>query len=160
MMVSSRASNGATESALSIVRSILRSNGVAGLYRGFGITLISYLPGSSIWWGSYGGARACLSRSLPGMPDPGSTLLAATWAAGCTVLATNPLDTLKTRVQLDQGTSPSLAAHVRTLYEAEGVRGMYRGVLPRAMHLTIWGGCIIMLYEELKRRCVLQTASA
>ena len=55
-------------------------------------------------WGSYGGARAKLAGSTPAsqrpLPEAAETLLAATWAAVLTTLATNPLDTLKTRYQV------------------------------------------------------------
>ena len=39
------------------------------------------------------------------------------------------------------------------LVRSDGLRGLYRGAVPRVMHLTLWGGCVITLYEALKRRC-------
>ena len=47
MMVSTGQSR-VSESALSVARGIVAANGPLGLYRGFGITLVAYLPGSSV----------------------------------------------------------------------------------------------------------------
>lgn len=33
---------------------ILRTEGVAGLYRGFGMSILTYGPSSFTWWGTYG----------------------------------------------------------------------------------------------------------
>lgn len=43
-------------SAVQIVRVILKEEGVMGLYRGFGASIITYVPSSAIWWGCYGKA--------------------------------------------------------------------------------------------------------
>lgn len=162
-MVSTTSTN-PSQSAFSVVRGIVSTHGVSGLYRGFGISLMTYIPGSSIWWGSYAGTRAALMNYKSTQHSPTEavgTLLAATCAAICTTIATNPLDTIKTRVQLDTATTPSsLTSHACALVRAEGLRGLYRGAIPRTLHLTVWGGCIILLYEELKRRCSRESSQS
>jgi len=40
--------------ALSIIRDILKEEGIVGFYRGFGASLATFVPSSAIWWGSYG----------------------------------------------------------------------------------------------------------
>ena len=32
----------------------LQSEGVLGLYRGFGMSIATFVPTSGIWWGAYG----------------------------------------------------------------------------------------------------------
>ena len=39
------------------VRKILKVDGVRGLYRGFGMSVMTYSPSSAIWWGSYGASQ-------------------------------------------------------------------------------------------------------
>lgn len=39
---------------LDVLREILRSEGVKGLYRGYGTSVVLYVPQSALWWGSYG----------------------------------------------------------------------------------------------------------
>jgi len=143
------------ETALTVIRSIVAS-GWTGLYRGLGVSLAAYLPAGSVWWGAYGGAKAYFARLEASRLHPGAEqTLAAVWAALCTVSATSPLDMLKTRTQLaTEGTAPPLAQTAARLYRDEGLRGFYRGFLPRWAHASIWGGAVIALYEQLKRVCV------
>lgn len=39
---------------LQMARQVVRTEGVAGLYRGFGMSVATFVPSSGIWWGSYG----------------------------------------------------------------------------------------------------------
>lgn len=41
-------------SGLAMARHIVRSEGVMGLYRGFGASIVTFVPSSALWWGSYG----------------------------------------------------------------------------------------------------------
>ena len=41
-------------SGLAMARHIVRSEGVLGLYRGFGASIVTFVPSSALWWGSYG----------------------------------------------------------------------------------------------------------
>jgi solute carrier family 25 protein 44 len=143
------------ETAASVFRSIVAS-GWTGLYRGLGVSLVTHLPGGSVWWGAYGGARALVARQpetarLPALVEQ---TLAAVWAAFCTVSLTSPLDVIKTRTQLATGAAPPPLLHTTAeLLREHGVRGLYRGFLPRWAHASLWGGTVIALYEELKLVC-------
>lgn len=54
-------------SAVQIVRVILKEEGVMGLYRGFGASIITYVPSSAIWWGCYGEATLAGARGGHGI---------------------------------------------------------------------------------------------
>ena len=61
-------SSDVTLSARQVIRSIVDTSGVAGLYRGFGISMVAYLPGGSVWWGAYGASQAAaeaFSEEIP-----------------------------------------------------------------------------------------------
>eukprot|EP00962_Isochrysis_galbana_P010211 scaffold2825_cov111-Isochrysis_galbana.AAC.10 len=140
------------EKASSVFRSIVAS-GWTGLYRGLGVSLVANLPGGSVWWGAYGGARALVARQPEAarLPDLVEQTLAAIWAAFCTVGLTSPLDVIKTRTQLATGAAPPPLLHTASrLLREDGVRGLYRGFLPRWAHASLWGGTVIALYEQLK----------
>ena len=183
IMVASGATGVAAEdqSFLAVVRSIMVTGGWRGFYRGFGVTLVAYLPGGSVWWGAYGGARAVVADHTAirqRVPTVIEQAVAATWASLCTVLVTSPLDVLKTRVQLSTAaTAPSLVETGRQLLAQEGIAGLYRGVFPRWVQASIFtgalrrasprlasisslshplpmlSGCVINIYEHLKRVC-------
>jgi solute carrier family 25 protein 44 len=41
-------------SGLQTARQIVQSEGIRGLYRGFGMSIATFVPTSGIWWGAYG----------------------------------------------------------------------------------------------------------
>ncbi|RWW37685.1 hypothetical protein BHE74_00057159, partial [Ensete ventricosum] len=40
-----------------VVHRIIKSDGVRGLYRGFGLSVMTYPPSSAVWWASYGSSQ-------------------------------------------------------------------------------------------------------
>ena len=62
-MVASGSAGAEDASFAAVVRSVWATGGWRGFYRGFAVTLIAYLPGGSIWWGAYGGAKAVSAES-------------------------------------------------------------------------------------------------
>lgn len=44
----------ASMSGLQMARHIVRCEGVLGLYRGFGASIVTFVPSSALWWGGYG----------------------------------------------------------------------------------------------------------
>ena len=104
----------ADKSAAYVLRDIWSTSGWTGFYRGFGVTLVAYLPGGSVWWAGYGGSRAAVAEQevLPPLVEQAA---AATWASLLTVVVTSPLDVLKTRVQLStDSVAPPLVRGRRT----------------------------------------------
>ncbi|GMH11824.1 hypothetical protein Nepgr_013665 [Nepenthes gracilis] len=113
-------------------RKILYADGVRGLYRGFGISILTYAPSSAVWWGSYsvahrllwgamgfygckqdeggcggssgGDVGGCGGSSRPNLVSTVTVQVAsAALASGASSLTTMPLDTIKTRLQVLQG---------------------------------------------------------
>ena len=41
-----------------------RTEGLVGLYRGFGASVATFVPSSGIWWGSYGAYQKFLWQQL------------------------------------------------------------------------------------------------
>lgn len=107
-------------SGVAMARSILASEGPRGLYRGFGASIATFVPSSAVWWSAYGAYQELIWGQLGGFgaiggtagqkpgraPDrtPGSVVAVQTTAAafaGCTsAVLTNPLDVIKTRLQV------------------------------------------------------------
>jgi len=52
----------ASASGLAMARHIVRSEGVLGLYRGFGASIVTFVPSSALWWGGYGFYQRLLWR--------------------------------------------------------------------------------------------------
>lgn len=45
-----------------VIRQVLKAEGFRGLYRGFGLTIVTQSPASALWWGTYGAAQLMIWR--------------------------------------------------------------------------------------------------
>ncbi|CAM9749878.1 unnamed protein product [Phaeothamnion confervicola] len=87
-----------------LVRDIYSEGGILSFYRGFGLAVAQFAPTSAVWWGSYGVYQKPLRLAADaiGMEQGPANVVsqgAAGFLAGATtVLLTNPLDVIRTRV--------------------------------------------------------------
>ncbi|XP_019196900.1 PREDICTED: solute carrier family 25 member 44-like isoform X2 [Ipomoea nil] len=153
-------------------RKIICSYGVRGLYRGFGISILTYAPSNAVWWASYSvahrliwgciGCHGCKKEDDGGgfRPDGKAVVavqgLSATFASGVSALVTMPLDTIKTRLQVldGEGTDrrpPTARQTVRNLVKEGGFTACYRGLGPRWASMSMSATTMITTYEFLKR---------
>ncbi len=156
-----------------VARSIIRTDGWQGLYRGFGLSLLTSLPAGTIWWGTYSGLRDKLSALTIDYTDDSEEIrlqdddkcyiprvarqvviqvASAFGAAMAASLATQPLDTIKTRLQVganDLSTKPRSSLRF-IAKELVSMPGLYKGLLPRIVHMGVWGSVLSAAYEVLK----------
>ena len=87
--------------ASTIIREIVKSDGPLGLYRGYLISLMTYAPSSAIWWSSYGAYTGLVgSMVVSGTPHLIVLATAGALAGLTTATLTNPLDIMRTRLQV------------------------------------------------------------
>ncbi|CAL0324066.1 unnamed protein product [Lupinus luteus] len=161
-------------------RKILRNDGPRGLYRGFGISILTYAPSNAVWWASYsvtqrlvwGGIgyylckkdvddRSETTSAGNEMRPDWKTVMAvqgvsAAMAGGMSALITMPLDTIKTRLQVLDGDEngrrgPTVMQTVRNLVKEGGWMACYRGLGPRWASMSMSATTMITTYEFLKR---------
>ncbi|PRQ28015.1 putative mitochondrial carrier protein [Rosa chinensis] len=159
-------------------RKIVGSDGLRGLYRGFGISILTYAPSNAVWWTSYSvahrliwggfGCYMCkkdengLGNGSPYLkPDCKSMLavqgLSAGMASGVSALITMPLDTIKTRMQVLDGEENghrrplTVMQTVRNLVREGGFGACYRGLGPRWASMAMSATTMVTTYEFLKR---------
>ncbi|KAJ4708979.1 solute carrier family 25 member 44-like [Melia azedarach] len=171
-IVAIRYSNG-----LDVFRKILVADGPRGLYRGFGISILTYAPSNAVWWASYsvanrliwGGLGCYMSKKDENSASNGSIYrpsskvvvavqsVSAAMASGISALITMPLDTIKTRLQVldaeENGQRRPLTAlqTVRNLMKEGGFAACYRGLGPRWASMSMSATTMITTYEFLKR---------
>ncbi|KAF9621405.1 hypothetical protein IFM89_020927 [Coptis chinensis] len=146
--------------AFDVIHKVIRTEGIRGLYRGFGLTALTQSPASALWWGAYGAAQHVIWRSLGYENDMDSKpshiemvtvqATAGTAAGACSSVITTPIDTIKTRLQVmdDYGVGrPSVMSTAKTLLAEEGWRGLYRGFGPRFLNMSLYGTSMIVTYE-------------
>ncbi|CAD6209806.1 unnamed protein product [Miscanthus lutarioriparius] len=141
-------------------RKILLADGVRGLYRGFGLSILTYAPSNAVWWSTYAVAQRCLWRAVGTERSESCASLMAVQGASAAVagaaaaLVTMPLDTVKTRLQVmeaDAAARPTLASTVRGLLKEGGWAACYRGLGPRWGSMSLSAATMVTTYEFLKR---------
>ncbi|KAG6420978.1 hypothetical protein SASPL_117524 [Salvia splendens] len=161
LMVQGYSGHATYTGGLDVVRKVVKSDGIRGLYRGFGLSVLTYSPSSAVWWATYGASQRVIWRLLDdgnAAPSEGRIILvqaAGGISAGATAsFVTTPLDTIKTRLQVTgHEKRPTTKQVVRSLIADDGWIGLYRGLGPRFFSMSAWGTSMILAYEYLKRVC-------
>jgi len=164
---------------LDAFKTIVRTEGLQGLYRGFGMSILTYAPSNALWWASYcvaqrsmwmnlgyrGGASSSSDNNILPPAPPSSAVvvgvqgLSAAVAGGVSALVTTPFDTIKTRLQVlgneegggGVGRPPSITQTVQSLVQEGGWKACYRGLGPRWASMSMSATIMITTYEFLKR---------
>ncbi|EPS62965.1 hypothetical protein M569_11822 [Genlisea aurea] len=168
LMVQGYAGHATYTGGVDVVRKVIKSDGVRGLYRGFGLSVMTYSPSSAVWWASYGASQRIIWQLLDNdhtSPSVGKIVLvqaAGGVIAGATAsCVTTPLDTIKTRLQVMGHEKRPTARHViKTLISEDGWTGLYRGLGPRFFSMSAWGTSMILAYEYLKRLCAIDKSTS
>lgn len=143
------------------VRNIVRSEGLRGLYRG----VVSNTVTAGSAWGSYFLFYQTIKSHLQGgqghiQLSSSEHLIAASQAGLLTLVLTNPITVVKTRLCLQQKSRElyDKSKNYRGMTDAfckiikhEGVGGLYKGFVP-GLFGVIHGAIQFMAYEDLKNR--------
>ncbi|KAI8800745.1 mitochondrial carrier domain-containing protein [Cladochytrium replicatum] len=137
-------------------RQIAKEEGtMRGLYRG----LSANFAGSALSWGLYFWCYQKLKDSMKTEGQqrlsPANHLIASAEAGAFTSCFTNPIWLIKTRMcaqrATDVGAYKSLTDGLVQTWKGEGIRGLYRGLIP-ALFGASHGAIQFMAYEEMKLR--------
>ncbi|ESW11431.1 hypothetical protein PHAVU_008G029300 [Phaseolus vulgaris] len=165
LMVQGYSGHAQYSGGLDVARKVLRSDGIRGLYRGFGLSVITYSPASAVWWASYGSSQRYIWRFLghdtkydEHIPSMQKIMLVQALggiiAGASSSCITTPLDTIKTRLQvMGHENKSSIKQVAKDLMNEDGWKGFYRGFGPRFFSMSAWGTSMILTYEYLKRVC-------
>ncbi|CAI0419487.1 unnamed protein product [Linum tenue] len=165
MCQSGKASMCRYTNGVDVFRQIMRTDGVRGLYRGFGLSILIYAPSNAVWWASYSAAQrtvwdgVCSYLNVAYKPDSKTVMavqgISAAMAGGASALITMPLDTIKTRLQVLEGGEekhgPTVRQTFRNLVKEGGLMACYRGLGPRWASMSMSATTMITTYECLKR---------
>ena len=128
-----------------LVRNLYLKDGLRGFYRGLGTTLVVRMPSSSLGWLFFDRYSRFGLAVLPSVvPYTLIEFLAATSAGVTIAVLSNPLQVLRTQIQVKR---QPLRQIVKNLYETEGLSATMKGVTARMIKTPIM--CILLIFSHV-----------
>ncbi|UJR12512.1 hypothetical protein I4U23_016687 [Adineta vaga] len=137
---------------IDVIRDIyLKSgDGIQGFYKGYFVSLTMSLPFNSILWTFYWKIQSKLEQIIPFRYDSFVSPLSASSASLLTSLLTQPIDVIKTRLQVSQKRQ-SIRKTCLILIHERGFKGFFSGSSPRICTIVPYTIIMMSLYEFIKR---------
>lgn len=149
----------AVASYSSIIRQVIRTDGITGLWHGLSSTLVREMAGTAVWFASYEESLRIYNRYNPGCENV--NLLASGATAGFLFnLSIYPVDTIKSNVQTSQamkaGTNTDFASVITRLVSKQGgFRNLYSGLGITLVRSIPANAVIFYTYEWLKKSSLM-----
>jgi len=132
---------------------IFKSDGMGGLYKGFGVSVQGIIIYRAAFFGLYDTAKGML-------PDPKSAGLIVSWAiAQCVTTVSGiisyPFDTVRRRLMMQSGRKGAEVMYTGTLdcwkkiAKNEGTNAFFKGAFSNVLRGT-GGALVLVLYDEIK----------
>jgi len=133
---------------------IFKSDGLGGLYRGFGVSVQGIIIYRAAYFGFYDTARGML-------PDPKNTPIYISWAIAQVVttiagIVSYPFDTVRRRMMMQSGRKKTDIIYKSTLHcwstiaKSEGTSAFFKGAFSNVLRGT-GGAFVLVLYDEIKK---------
>jgi Mitochondrial carrier protein len=161
------------------LKTILRTEGLSGIYRGYGATLASFGPFSAIYFVLYEQLKVLAKEYLDGKASPppaggelpfGYILASSATAGAMASFITSPLDMAKLRLQVQRGqmwlpegqtVAPSSVPGsaqlyrgfvdcLQATYKIGGIRALFRGAGARVLHFAPAVTVTMTCYESCR----------
>lgn len=135
---------------------ICKEEGFLGLYKGLGATLLGVGPSIAISFSVYETLRTYWHTQRPYDSTIMVSLACGSLSGIASSTATFPLDLVRRRMQLEGAGGRArvyktgLFGTFRHIIQTEGLRGLYRGILPEYYKVVPSVGIVFMTYETLK----------
>lgn len=129
---------------------IMQTQGITGLYRGTGLTLLRDCPGSVAYYGGYEYFKWLFQGDSKELSVP-ATLTAGGLAGICNWLVSVPPDVLKTRLQSSEpGRYPGGGMQImREMVMKEGIGSLYKGIAPVMLRAFPANAACFLGYETV-----------
>ncbi|KAJ5233777.1 mitochondrial carrier [Penicillium citrinum] len=131
------------------IASIIKKDGLAGIYRGVIPVTMKQSANAMVRFTSY---NVFLDRmQAMSLPKSVYTVAAGTMAGIITVYATMPFDSIKTKLQAVDGSERYRGSLdcFRSMITQEGITSLWRGTTPRLIRLSVSGALSFSIYEAV-----------
>mmetsp|Transcript_56927 Transcript_56927/g.149994 ORF Transcript_56927/g.149994 Transcript_56927/m.149994 type:complete len:190 (+) Transcript_56927:152-721(+) len=131
-----------------------REQGVVAFYRSYPTTVAMNVPVFAVYFAAYERIKRVVAPVLhPGGDEefvPSVHCVAGGLAGALAAACSNPLDVIKTRLQVQRSVSMGAMACVRDLWAREGIHGFLRGLWARVIYQAPASACSWLAYEYTK----------
>jgi len=130
---------------------IFKSDGLVGLYRGFGVSVQGIIIYRAAYFGFFDTAKGML-------PDPKNTPFLVSWAIAQTVttiagIVSYPFDTVRRRMMMQSGRADKMYKNTIDCWvkiaKTEGRKAFFKGAFSNVLRGT-GGALVLVLYDEIK----------
>ena len=141
-----------------------RMQGFKGFYRGFCATLALEVPFGIVQFPVWEFSKQYLSYRLGKELTPWQAALCGSFAGTTAAVCTNPLDVAKTRQILDinggKYADKSITSVLRSIAAKEGLPGLFSGLAPRVIWISMGGFIFFGAYSHLKKIMIERDSNA
>jgi hypothetical protein len=127
-----------------VIRQVMATRGVLGLFTGLGATCSREIPGNFAFFGAYEASQSTFKEHTKVSEFP-RALLSGGIGGMSFWLVSLPMDTIKTQVQVSEGRSGIAVA--RELIMRDGVKSLYRGCAPVLVRAFIANAALFSTVE-------------
>ncbi|ORZ14003.1 mitochondrial carrier domain-containing protein [Absidia repens] len=140
---------GGFKDAFGGVKSMVKTEGLSSLWRGLLPTMLRDVPHSAIYWMMYEEfkRRLKINDQRTHLQQFQYSFIAGASSGTIAAVITTPFDVIKTRRQVSSNNEKHLLRLTRSILINDGVKGLFKGVVPRVMKVSIASGIMISSYE-------------
>ncbi|XP_008318575.1 mitochondrial S-adenosylmethionine carrier protein isoform X2 [Cynoglossus semilaevis] len=133
----------------------LQEEGVRGLYRGFGSTVLREIPFSLVQFPLWEYFKTLWSQRQGHRLHSWQAAVCGSFAGAIAAFVTTPLDVAKTRIMLAKVGSSTASGNIPlVLYEVwttRGLTGLFAGSISRMIYISAGGFIFLGAYEKVRR---------
>ncbi len=133
------------QSIIGAIQTILKTEGMAGLFRGWGSTLARDTPHTAIYVGTY----ERLKKHLDVEERPLRRIAASISSGIIASMLTQPFDMVRARIQISPNTHPNFFMAVGQVVGREGIVGLFRGLGLRLARKSMNSAVAWFIFEEM-----------
>ncbi|CAN1126526.1 Solute carrier family 25 member 44 [Linum perenne] len=142
------------KNAVSVIKGLLKTDGIPGLYRGFGTVVTGAIPTRIVFLTALETTKVASFKMIePLKLSEASQAAVANGIAGMTASLFSQTMFVPIDVVMRHERESSARQVVKNLLKDDGWVGLYKGLGPRFFSMSAWGTSMILSYEYLKRLC-------
>lgn len=136
---------------ISGIKTILKESGIGGLYQGLMATIMKQASNQGLRFMFFNWYKDIVTDNGKSSLHPIGALLGGMMAGCFSTFGNNPFDVVKTQMQgRDAHLYKNTADCFVKIYQAEGLRGYYKGIVPRLGRVVPGQGVIFMSFESIQ----------